>query len=124
MTNQQAIAILECMAVDMTGAWGEMNECNPMVDVIRQRLDAINMAQDALRAQQELENPEPLTLDELREMGGEPVWIVWPGGRIGSQWWIVDNYDWHMMEFDDRNDYGKTWIAYRRKVEKGRNGDG
>lgn len=73
-------------------------------------------AVDALRAQQQPN--APLTLDELREMGGEPVWIVWPGGRIGSQWWIVGNSDWHMMEFDDRNDYGKTWVAYRRKLEE------
>ena len=33
-----------------------------------------NMAISALRAQQERENPEPLTMDELRKMDGEPVW--------------------------------------------------
>ena len=33
-----------------------------------------NMAISALRAQQERENPETLTLDELRQMDGDPVW--------------------------------------------------
>lgn len=30
----------------------------------------------ALRTQQEREDPKPLTLDELRQMDGEPVWVV------------------------------------------------
>ena len=61
---------------------------------------------------------EPLSLEQLRQMDGEPVWIVWPDGRIDSRWWIVGNHDWHLMEFFDPYavpDYGKTWIAYRRK---------
>lgn len=32
------------------------------------------MALAALRAQQEREDPQPLTLEELRKMDGEPVW--------------------------------------------------
>lgn len=61
----------------------------------------------------------PLTPEDLRNMKGEPVWIVWPDGRIASQWWIVGSSDWHMMEFDDdgQRDYGTTWIAYRRKLD-------
>lgn len=61
----------------------------------------------------------PLTFEELRNMKGEPVWIVWPDGRIASQWWIVGSARWHMMEFDDdgQRDYGTNWIAYRRNPD-------
>lgn len=70
----------------------------------------------------EVPKPAPLTLEELQQMDGEPVWIVWPDGRIESKWWIVGNYDWHMMEFNDdtsmKRYYGKTWNAYRHKPEE------
>lgn len=35
---------------------------------------ALQMAIDALRAQQETEKNDPLTLDELRELHGKSVW--------------------------------------------------
>lgn len=66
---------------------------------------------------------EPLTLDELRKMDGEPVWVVWPDGRIKSQWFIISSTFWIEMfqEWDGTlsKDYGKTWLAYRRKPEEG-----
>ena len=73
------------------------------------------------RAQQKREDPKPLTLEELRQMDGEPVWIVWPDGRIKSQWWIVGSLEWHNMDFFDPYtpcDYGKTWLAYRHKPKE------
>lgn len=39
-------------------------------------LDAVEMAIDSLRAQQEAEKNEPLTLEEMRKMDGEPVYVV------------------------------------------------
>lgn len=66
---------------------------------------------------------EPLTLDELRKMDGEPVWVVWPDGRIKSQWFIISSTFWIEMfqEWDGTlsKDYGKTWLAYRQKPEGG-----
>ena len=38
--------------------------------------EALSMAAAALREREERENPKPLTLDELREMDGEPVWLM------------------------------------------------
>ena len=67
------------------------------------------------------EQNAPLTLDELREMVGEPVWIVWPDSRIKSRWWIVGNYDWNTMGFFDTTltyHCGKSWLAYRHKPEE------
>ena len=74
---------------------------------------------------------EPLTLDELREMDGEPVWCKWllPEDKAIEQgkWFIVISgdkagleikrpaeYGYHFCKIDD---YGKTWLAYRRPTE-------
>ena len=70
---------------------------------------------------------KPLTLDELRKMDGEPVWIKLFDPDEG--FWVLRN-EW----VDTRNpepmilfhmrwysyvDYGKTWLAYRQKPEEG-----
>jgi hypothetical protein len=84
--------------------------------------EALDMAIAALREQEERENPKPLTAEELVQLKGEPVWIVWPDCRIANKWWIVDSYDWHLMEFNDyfmMRRYGETWIAYRHKPKEG-----
>lgn len=58
---------------------------------------------------------EPLTLEELREMGGQPYWHV--GLREESpppHWNILDPFCAKRIE-DYR--YGENWIAYRRPPE-------
>ena len=74
---------------------------------------------------------EPLTIEQLREMDGEPVWCKWllPEDRAIEQgkWCIVISgdkagleikrpaeYGCHFCKIDD---YGKTWLAYRRPPE-------
>ena len=63
---------------------------------------------------------DPLTLEELREMDGEPVWISSKG---------INRYDIcckvttdNMVQFYTVAlpglGYGKTWLAYRRKPEE------
>lgn len=67
---------------------------------------------------------DPLTLDELREMNGEPVWVKSFGQNPNASWGIVDNglgyvsvsirnghYALH------KHSYG-FWLAYRRKLEE------
>ena len=49
MTREQAISVLECMAIDLTGCIGGLSKKNPLEDVCRQRIEAINTAQSALR---------------------------------------------------------------------------
>lgn len=59
---------------------------------------AFDVAIAALRAQQEREKPKPLTLNELLEMDGEPVWVVLdenatepiPGFEPISFWTLVE----------------------------------
>ena len=47
MTREEAHCILECMEIDLT--WALSGTKEPMLDVLRQRLAAINVAQAALR---------------------------------------------------------------------------
>lgn len=64
---------------------------------------------------------DPLTLEQLREMDGEPVWLSGAAlnkydvyrGECPSGW--ADFY-WGPLSFGS---YGKTWQAYRRKPEEG-----
>lgn len=77
---------------------------------------------------------EPLTLEELREMNGEPVWVKRLKGLsvCDTDWAVVvfrlepdvKHYEirvfWPGSEYEDEpseDDYGKTWIAYRRPPE-------
>lgn len=67
---------------------------------------------------------EPLTIEQLREMDGEPVYVhnLFPAKRkFEWQWALVckergnaeaTTYTYRFL------DYGKTWIAYRRPPEE------
>ena len=67
---------------------------------------------------------EPLTIEELREMDGAPVWIVDVGPHkwYGPGWAIVDRdnclvrtvKNWNAVFFES---YGERWLAYRRPAE-------
>lgn len=80
------------------------------------------IAEAALRAQQERADQKPLTLDELRQMDGEPVWvkadhcgvyadIVHIQGQEDGESYVHFKINWRLQE----NGYGKTWLAYRHK---------
>ena len=67
---------------------------------------------------------EPMTLEQLRKMDGEPVWIVdiGPHKWYGPGWAIVDRdnclvrtaKNWNPVFFER---YGERWLAYRRPPE-------
>ena len=72
---------------------------------------------------------EALTIEQLREMDGEPVWIKRLKGLsvCDTGWAVVDvcpnqiRVWWPGSEVGDKpseKDYGKTWIAYRRPPER------
>ena len=71
------------------------------------------------RAQQQ-EN-KPLTLEELRGMRGEPVYVV----KGKCQWWDIVDFTaggWLYLRIANKtdlalDDYGTKWLAYRRKPE-------
>jgi len=51
----------------------------------------------ALRAQAGAERNDPLTLDELRQMDGEPVWVCSPGLEDGMAWALADG-EWALVD--------------------------
>lgn len=63
---------------------------------------------------------DPLTLEQLREIDGEPVWVVQVEGKLHPFWMLVDTEDesassrLYAAMFED---YGTEWLAYRRKLE-------
>ena len=66
---------------------------------------------------------EPLTMDELRRMEGQPVYIV----ENTEYWAIVNSFDQagvYLLSYGNPDDYGyfgfygKTWLAYRQKPEE------
>ena len=87
--------------------------------------DAVDMAISALRQQDHFrevtKKVEPLTLDELRQMEGEPVWVQSPGVPEYGRWAIVEGVGENCLFLHDDftcHDYGKTWLAYRQKPEE------
>lgn len=89
--------------------------------------EADKIALAALREKAEREKNEPLTLAELRKMNGEPVWVepliaAYGSGKAWRRYGFingekvevpgVDYWSWWLKN------YGKTWIAYRRKPKE------
>lgn len=70
---------------------------------------------------------DPLTLDELRKMDRQPIWIVGVSSinDFKGHWDICcweymsgsSIYFPYCMESPSTNDYGITWTAYRWKLE-------
>lgn len=79
-------------------------------------MDIAKYFADQIARQPPLTPPnEPLTLEELREMGGQPYWHV--GLREESpppHWNILDPFC--AKRIEDYK-YGENWIAYRRPPE-------
>ena len=101
-------------------------------DVVRQSKTAAWLLDQVLhdiQAMPTLTPPnEPLTLDELLKMDGQPVWIKRLKGLsvCDTDWAVVDvcpnkiRVWWFGSEVEDEpseKDYGETWLAYRRPPE-------
>ena len=109
MTRQEAIEAIKC------------NSPDSRYTILREALD---MAISALREQDVADKHvwknEPLTLDELRQMDGEPVWVQSPGVPEYGRWAIVEGVGENCLFLHDDftcHEYGKTWLAYRSKKE-------
>lgn len=64
---------------------------------------------------------DPLTLEQLRKMGGESVWVQCLFAEDYSVWTIVDiclNGIHTKYFYADFDYYGDEWLAYRRKPEE------
>ena len=118
MTREEAIAWFENWLLDYYD-----------IDDIPQELTAelAGIALAALRQQDHFrevtKKAEPLNLDELRRMEGQPVYIV----ENTEYWAIVNSFDQagvYLLSYGNPDDYGyfglygKTWLAYRQKPEE------
>src|SRR5574344_891783 len=77
---------------------------------------------------------EPLTLDEMNALDHDPIYVLHTGGKWTMNGWHIataSSYQNHGrcdLEIDNGNttidmqNYGKTWLAYRRKPEGSENG--
>lgn len=90
--------------------------------------ETLVLALYALRTQQQRENPHPLTLEELKQMDGQPVWIrdLMDGeveclrfDRIKPATYHTGD-DYRFEQFGTSTGiirweckYGETWLAYR-----------
>ena len=111
MTREDAIKELQSYAEH---SWGDLN-------------DVFDMAISALRQQdvpdKDVGKNEPLTLDELRKMDGEPVWVQFLHNKIGY-WYLIDCHNSEFIRFYRsgffiNGEYSKGFLAYRRKPEEG-----
>ena len=89
------------------------------------------MALDALIEKQTREEQKALTLDELRQMAGEPVWVQSPGVPEYGRWAIVEGVDTtdgdkilYLHDDFTCHEYGRVWLAYRYKPREDGNEQG
>ena len=79
---------------------------------------------------------EPLTLDELKQIDGEPVWVaLWNNKAYQNKCKLEEKFETHCFirfattHFEIRtpqgnridrykSDYGKSWLAYRQKPKE------
>ena len=86
----EANAILECMAIDMAEAMSGLTETMPLMDVVRQRLNAIKVAQSALR---------PVSREQVERMAGEWVQDINKGPAVFYCSSCGESFEIHSYEF-------------------------
>ena len=118
MTREKAIKVLEKQFDKSCGNYRYQNAEKLDFE------DALWVAISALRQQDHFrevtKKVEPLTLDELRDMPCEPVYIV-----VGcASWWDIVSYagmEYLYLKVEGSlpfRDYGKNWTAYRQMPEE------
>ncbi len=105
--------IIKNLSVMKTQLGYDAIEIDGMIKVLRE-------AEKVTAAQQP---NDPLTLEELREMDGEPVWIIPMRGSGGFRTWMLVDAEYELCreahgEMAVFENCGKTWLAYRRKPEE------
>lgn len=102
---------------------GHIYEAGENVESIADICEVLIKGADLRKLMAAPEN-KPLTLDQLRQMDGEPVWVCgMPGHKIkwAPGWRIIDGNRVAHRRWNDTSmllyfaDYGRTWLAYARK---------
>ena len=113
MTREEAIKWMEETIQD---AEGLLDKCSPALkEEVLEQNEVFKIAISALRSTQQL--GKPLTLEQLREMDGKPVWVEFIGHPDGTPieplWMLVNCRERRLVtdvEYVDWNFEG--WLAY------------
>lgn len=108
MTREEAIKVLRTESIELGGS----------APSVCRFLEALDMAVKALVdvPDKDVWKNEPLTLDELRKID-ETVWVCYPQPTFGTNL-LSEHMDCTRYKFSFA-DYGKTWLAYRKKPDEG-----
>ena len=130
MTREEAIEAIKCnwpdsrytilrealdMAISALRQHETVAKCNDLFDEDGGEI----LTDETVKHSRQLNTP--LTLDELRKMPCEPVYIV--AGYVS--WWDIVSYagmEYLYLKVEGSlpfRDYGKNWTAYRQKPEEG-----
>lgn len=97
-------------------------DCSPALQAeLTEQKQHFVVALEALR-RTEPEN-KALTLEELKQMDGEPVYVKDFANPTRSGWKVLATIDVNIIFFTDIgtydfNNYGKTWLAYFHRPEQ------
>ena len=131
MTREEAIEWMQEEKASFERA-PDLNGC-PMTEYWQKAIDVYDMAISALRQQDHFrevtKKVEPLTMDELRKMDGEPVWCeIYIKGQPSFYGIVRGETVTGFISGDDKpanlaitnvGAYGLAWLAYRQKPEDG-----
>ena len=116
MTNEEAIKVLRTESIELGGSAPSVCRFWEALDMAFKALDDVTY--------KDVGKNEPLTLDELRKMDGEPVYCVEITGR--EEWMFrrdggfADMYgEFTSDDFMSWDNYGKLWWCYSQKPEEG-----
>ena len=100
-----------------------MPQCSDALKAeLAEQMEFAETALSTLRDRIARQNPRPLTLDELRKMDGEPVWLK---DGIGEGWFLASAVVGSKIYFCEKSitigepisECGKTWLAYHSRPE-------
>jgi hypothetical protein len=111
VTNEEAINILD------DGKWWDYLAQDIPEDISKPFYAAVDFALAALREKAARDDPQPLTLEELRERVEKPIYIVRTGGWPVSEWRIIADIKSNKLSFSTwdywrLDTYGTDWLAY------------
>jgi len=98
-------------------AIGQMERCYSGCAVMNsENREFVDFVINALRTQSERSNPQPLTLDELKERVGKWIWQQSLTGHF-SGWKMLEA---HLANNPGDYHYGERWLAYDHEPKEAR----